>query len=1008
MSTTLPTVDPQPDVVDNPYVGPRSFRYGEHLYGRDREIAELRDVLIAQRIVLLYSPSGAGKSSLLEAGLRPELEQRDFRVLPTVRVGHDVPPALEALPVRNRYVLSTLLSLEEGRPAEQQLRPTELAQIEIDGYLARITQEDEADRATEPCLIFDQFEELFTLDPTDQRQKWEYLEELGIALRDRGRWALFAMREDFIAQLDPYVALIPKRFSSRYRLDLLGIEGAQLAMRRPAEEHGRPFNADAATRLVDDLRQMRVQRGDTVVEEHGPYVEPVQLQVVCRQLWSSLSTDAVRAPHAAARANGHRAIELADVIALGRVDDALAAFYDECVRLAAAATGAREREIRAWFEDELITEQGFRAQVLEGPGERGAAVLRELENAHVIRADSRRGINWYEISHDRLVAPIRASNAAWRDAHLSTLQREAPLWEAQARPAGLLITGSVLADAKAWAAAHPDDVLPVDREYLQASEDEERRVVRERRSSRRNKVLALLSTTIGIVAVVALVIALLATRARSRAEARTQDERKVAATEAVVKVLRASEGSVPDLSGIELEQAQLQHISLPYVGLRGADVSGADLTGANLSFTDLQGTSLSGATLEGADLTGANLARADLTWADLSLANLTDANITGVDWADARCPDGSDASTHDQTCDGHLVPAGGEFSGDLIGLDLTGRDLTGVIFSDADLRLTIFGNTDGVTWRQVRCPNGRESEAAGGSCDGQHDFVGGRFEQVQAPGVRLAGNLSGADFTGANLQAAWFNSTYLAGADLSGADLRGARITDLSADDLVNTDLHVASLAGATLSSVDLRGVDFGEADTTGLFPAKEVCRDDDTVGLPLDQSASQCGDADARITVRNALLAADADELLAMLDDPTGFEYLRAYLSPTGLLPNGLTDYIEPPPRNLYVSADPSEPETFVSFTLQLRDDVAALFADRAEDLNIYDGAVSWSIALVPAGAEWRVQAGSFCDFLTQLELYYALLVGPPSETSRPALDACPHTLPQTLVGPPELATEG
>ena len=60
---------------------------------------------------------------------------------------------------------------------------------------------------------------------------------------------------------------------------------------------------------------------------------------------------------------------------------------------------------------ELISEQGFRSQVLEGPGEHGAGVLRELENAHVIRADSRRGINWYEISHDRLVAPILASAA---------------------------------------------------------------------------------------------------------------------------------------------------------------------------------------------------------------------------------------------------------------------------------------------------------------------------------------------------------------------------------------------------------------------------------------------------------------------------------------------------------------------------------------------------------------------------------------------------------------------
>ena len=448
---------------------------------------------------------------------------------------------------------------------------------------------------------------------------------------------------------------MPKRFSSRYRLDLLGIEGAQTAMRRPAEEHGRPFSPEAATRLVDDLRQMRVQRGDSVIEEHGPHVEPVQLQVVCRQLWSSLSTTPARS------------IGLADVIALGRVDDALAGFYDDAVREAAQATGAREREIRAWFEDDLITEQGFRAQVLDGPGERGPKVVRALENAHVIRADSRRGINWYEISHDRLVAPIRASNAAWRDANLSTLQREAPLWDAQSRPAGLLITGDVLAEAKAWAAAHPGDLLSVDRDYLHASEEEERRVERERRSSRRNKMLAVLSTTIGIIAIAALVIALFATRASSRAKAETQQAQTDAATKAVVKLLRSSEGSSPDLRGVDLPNAQLQHIYLPYVGLTGAQLRGADLTGATLTGADLEGATMSGVALRGADLAGANLTGADLTGADLALANLTDANLTSVVWDNATCPDGTLASDHQQTCTDHLRPAGGTFSGELVG-----------------------------------------------------------------------------------------------------------------------------------------------------------------------------------------------------------------------------------------------------------------------------------------------------------------------------------------------------
>jgi MoxR-like ATPase len=69
----------------NPYVGPRAFTRGETIYGRDRELQRLLHLLIAERIIALYSPSGAGKTSLIQAGLLPHLEQEDFVVLPVTR-----------------------------------------------------------------------------------------------------------------------------------------------------------------------------------------------------------------------------------------------------------------------------------------------------------------------------------------------------------------------------------------------------------------------------------------------------------------------------------------------------------------------------------------------------------------------------------------------------------------------------------------------------------------------------------------------------------------------------------------------------------------------------------------------------------------------------------------------------------------------------------------------------------------------------------------------------------
>jgi hypothetical protein len=73
----------------NPYVGPRSFQPGEPLFGRDREALELRYSLTSERIVLLCSPSGAGKSSLVNAGLIDKLKD-DFEIWAPTRV--NTPP----------------------------------------------------------------------------------------------------------------------------------------------------------------------------------------------------------------------------------------------------------------------------------------------------------------------------------------------------------------------------------------------------------------------------------------------------------------------------------------------------------------------------------------------------------------------------------------------------------------------------------------------------------------------------------------------------------------------------------------------------------------------------------------------------------------------------------------------------------------------------------------------------------------------------------------------------
>jgi hypothetical protein len=457
----MTTVDDRPTVT-NPYVGPNPIEYGQPIYGRDLEIPDLRDTLISHRIVLFYAPSGAGKSSLLNAGLRPQLEERDFSVLPTIRVGNDVDAELG-----NRYILSTIQSLDEARPEGWSRPIEELAELGLDGYLAELAELDESGK--DPCLVFDQFEELFTLDPTDQAAKREFFTELGRCLRNRSHWALITMREDYIAQLDPYLTLIPTRLATRFRLDRLGPDAAMAAAQRPALAQGVDFTEQAAKRLVDNIRSVRVRRGDQITTEFGPHVEPVVLQVVCHRLWERLNLAA------------DDAITVDDIDELGDVDDALADFCDDQIARAAAASGATQLQIRDWIESELIGEQGFRTQALRGPGSEGDTVIRTLEDGHFLRSESRRGTNWYEIAHDRLVGPLTASNERWREANLTSIQQQADRWADRGRPDALLLRNEILDEAQVWADQHQAEVREVDTEYLDDSERARRRAATTRR-----------------------------------------------------------------------------------------------------------------------------------------------------------------------------------------------------------------------------------------------------------------------------------------------------------------------------------------------------------------------------------------------------------------------------------------------------------------------------------------------------------------------------------------------
>jgi hypothetical protein len=439
----------------NPYVGPRPFRSKEPLPNRQEEARELSDLVIAERVVLLHSPSGAGKTSLIQAAVVPMLERDGFRPVGPARV--DKPRLSDG--IRNRYVYSIAQFLLDGSRGDPgQLEQLTLGQV-LDLYTAaNLAVESDGPSAvadsTQPrVLILDQFEEILVLDPTDWTVKEQFFDDLREVIVKGPWWVLFAMREDFMGGLNPYLSRIPGHLRTTYRLDFLTPAEASAAIKVPAESKGVCFDIEAADLLIDKIARIQVDAPD---EEPSwlrtPYVQPFQLQVACHQLWKQVRWD-----H---RGRLFSVINCDDVQKLD-VHQALGRYFSDTVTDVAQKTGILEGIIREWFEIELITVTlpRIRKQTRRIPAGNSDAV-RLLQAAYLVDEESRGGTTWYELGHDGLVPAVINSNKDWRRITYKPWQISAYKWRMNNKPESLLLSRMELNYAPAtWSRnLTPDEV----------------------------------------------------------------------------------------------------------------------------------------------------------------------------------------------------------------------------------------------------------------------------------------------------------------------------------------------------------------------------------------------------------------------------------------------------------------------------------------------------------------------------------------------------------------------
>ncbi len=503
------------------------------------------------------------KRSPIEQEYFKQLEGLGFAALPIGRVSGELPPGVDK--VDNIFIFNLILSLEQGDGS-----PNRFVDMTLTDFLSGLTSTDGLqyyyDDTLDPraqhedyeespyVLIIDQFEEIVLSHTEHWRQRAAFFNQLDQAMAgDPLLWVVLTMREDYVTSLEPYAPLLANKLRAHFYMERMGEKAALEAVKEPASRYGRPFAPNVAETLVDDLRQIRADQTAEVFKTSavsppaslGQFVEPVQLQVVCYQLWKNLHPETDRQPgsdpeETSAPPLPHSptplpSITLADLQEAGDVDTALAEFYEQALQKTLTQSQVSEIELRHWFDRQLITEAGTRGTVYQGPKETAGLsneAVTALADQFLLRAEMRAGGAWYELVHDRFVEPILQANQRWREQQ--PLIQVAQAWDDSVRSESHLLEGPPLQEAmdSDWQALGPlvaefleagqavqqqkEDALRAEKEAHQAreleaahrlAEEQAARAEEQSQAAAKSRRQAIWLGVVGVIAVIAALVA---------------------------------------------------------------------------------------------------------------------------------------------------------------------------------------------------------------------------------------------------------------------------------------------------------------------------------------------------------------------------------------------------------------------------------------------------------------------------------------------------------------------
>lgn len=445
---SLPT-EPDPD-LESPYKGLHAFGITDaaDYFGRETVIEKLQAQLHRQPAAIIIGPSGSGKSSILRAGLLPNLLARhastDATALPDER--SPIWSKIECRPGSDPFLA---LGQEIAKTINSRLDPATLA--------ARLKHEGErlgnfvtVPTGTRLLVCIDQFEELYTLCPSqDVRRAFIDLlvNTVQSEVSDQPKIAIVCtLRADFISQALTHRPLADLLQSSGMILGPMDRAELRRAIQEPARNRGVTFEAGLVERLLDD-----------VGEEPGNL--PL-LQFALSELWLKREGDKLT----------HDAYD-----SIGGVGGALAHYADT---IYAQLPEPEQLQARRLFVQ--LVQPGDETGDTRRPaaraelGEDAWQLARRVADLRLVVTGRNLNEESVELIHEALIRSWDRLGE-WMDEDREfrrwqqRLRTNVQQWSASGRERDALLRGLLLGEAEQWTRQRREELSEVELEYVDAS-----------------------------------------------------------------------------------------------------------------------------------------------------------------------------------------------------------------------------------------------------------------------------------------------------------------------------------------------------------------------------------------------------------------------------------------------------------------------------------------------------------------------------------------------------------